>query len=78
MVNLNPTPSGFGDKEYDEDDVEIFAGERGVLDSNTQQESKIETDNGPVWEPTKAEGSLIQMLLQNPLVHIRMQRKLVT
>ena len=59
VVNLNPTPSGFGDKEYDEDDVEIFTGERGVLDSNVEQESKVETAEGPaLWEPTKAEGSV--------------------
>ena len=35
VVNLNPASSGFGDKEYDEDNVEVFAGERGVLDSAT-------------------------------------------
>ena len=57
VVNLNPAHSGFGDKEYDEDDVEVFSGERGVLDTiNT-----VETDqsDGPaLWEPTEAEGSV--------------------
>ena len=33
VVHLDPTPSGAGDKEYDEDDVEYFHGERGVLDA---------------------------------------------
>ena len=44
VIHLNPTPSGVGEKEYDEDDVEIFSGERGVLDSNNssvQTEEKV-------------------------------------
>jgi 2-aminomuconate deaminase len=36
VVHVDPTPSGVGDKEYDEDDVEYFHGERGVLDSGTE------------------------------------------
>lgn len=31
VVSLTPTTSGVGDKEYDEGDVEVFGGERGVL-----------------------------------------------
>jgi len=59
VVNLNPTPSGFGDKEYDEDDVEVFAGERGVLDSVDEQGVTAESTGGPaLWEPTVAEGSV--------------------
>ena len=59
VVNLNPTESGFGDKEYDEDNVEVFTGERGVLDSATKTQEPIQTTNGPaLWEPTKAEGSV--------------------
>ena len=57
VVNLNPAHSGFGDKEYDEDDVEVFSGERGVLDTT----NTVETDQseGPaLWEPTEAEGSV--------------------
>ena len=57
VVNLNPTHSGFGDKEYDEDDVEVFSGERGVLDTT----NTVETDQGEgpaLWEPTEAEGSV--------------------
>ena len=57
VINLNPAHSGFGDKEYDEDDVEVFSGERGVLDTT----NTVETDksDGPaLWEPTEAEGSV--------------------
>ena len=59
VVNLNPTESVFGDKEYDEDNVEVFSGERGVLDSATKTQEPAQTTNGPaLWEPTKAEGSV--------------------
>ena len=59
VVNLNPTESGFGDKEYDEDNVDVFSGERGVLDSATKTQEPAQTTNGPaLWEPTKAEGSV--------------------
>ena len=57
VVNLNPAHSGFGDKEYDEDDVEVFSGERGVLDTTNTVE--IDQSDGPaLWEPTEAEGSV--------------------
>ena len=59
VVNLNPTASGFGDKEYDEDNVEVFAGERGVLDSAEPTPEPSQSSDGPaLWEPTKAEGSV--------------------
>ena len=59
VVNLNPTESGFGEKEYDEDNVEVFSGERGVLDSATKTQEPAQITNGPaLWEPTKAEGSV--------------------
>ena len=59
VVNLNPASSGFGDKEYDEDNVEVFAGERGVLDSTQPTPEPSQSENGPaLWEPTKAEGSV--------------------
>lgn len=68
VVSLDPTPSGAGDKEYDEDDVEYFHGERGVLDTmdeveddgvSSPQESSKPTEHGPeLWEPTEAEGSV--------------------
>ena len=59
VVNLNPTASGFGDKEYDEDNVEVFTGERGVLDSAEPTPEPSQLADGPaLWEPTKAEGSV--------------------
>lgn len=65
VVSIDPTPSGAGDKEYDEDDVEYFHGERGVLDTvdendTTEEDPVIEqTPSGPdLWEPTEAEGSV--------------------
>ena len=69
VVHLDPTPSGTGDKEYDEDDVEYFAGERNVLDAEHTEaaegefitESDVETTeaNGPaLWEPTESEDSV--------------------
>ena len=66
VIHLNPTPSGFGEKEYDEDDVEIFSGERGVLETDIHDEQVAEkinqsskVNNGPeLWNPTEAEGSV--------------------
>ena len=60
VVHLNPTPSKSGDKEYDEDNVEVFTGERGVLDTAevTQVPAKQGTNGPELWEPTDAEGSV--------------------
>ena len=62
VVHLNPTSSGFGDKEYDEDEVEVFTGERGVLDNvvtTDMETTPSPDDNGPeLWDPTNAEGSV--------------------
>lgn len=67
VVSLDPTPSGVGDKEYDEDDVEYYQGERGVLDTadeGGQDEQEAPSNGSPsnqgpeLWEPTSAEGSV--------------------
>lgn len=64
VVHLDPTPSGVGDKEYDEEDVEYFHGERGVLDAVEDVEIEepsptIVQKGGPaLWEPTEIEGSV--------------------
>ena len=72
VVHIDPTPSGAGEKEYDEDDVEYFHGERGVLDgggedpADTQHEheqsqngaQKMEQNGPALWDPTEAEGSV--------------------
>ena len=42
MVHVDPTSTGVGDKEYDEDDVEYFHGERGVLDTGTEADESME------------------------------------
>ena len=66
VVSIDPTPSGAGDKEYDEDDIEYFHGERGVLDtvdeideSGEEAPAVEQASSGPgLWEPTEAEGSV--------------------
>jgi len=71
VIHLDPTSCGTGDKEYDEDDVEYFHGDRGVLESSdletTDMDDSLEEiddeliveDNGPdLWEPTTADGSV--------------------
>ncbi|MAV43971.1 MAG: hypothetical protein CMA30_05785 [Euryarchaeota archaeon] len=66
VIHLNPTPSGVGEKEYDEDDVEVFSGERGVLDTDDSDElndgkksESSKSNHGPeLWDPTEAEGSV--------------------
>ena len=68
VVSLDPTPSGAGDKEYDEDDVEYFHGERGVLDAveeevadernSASEQAKVDGSGPELWEPTEASGSV--------------------
>ena len=74
VVHVDPTSTGVGDKEYDEDDVEYFHGERGVLDTGVETEEANTDDandepagnapqepegSGPaLWDPTQAEGSV--------------------
>ena len=70
VVHMDPTPSGVGDKEYDEDNVEYFHGERGVLDSggvevDDHAESQFApgaaeaTGSGPaLWEPVEGEDAV--------------------
>jgi reactive intermediate/imine deaminase len=71
VIHLDPTSCGTGDKEYDEDDVEYFHGDRSVLDSNDSESSSIDEavemteeeivveESGPeLWEPTTTDGSV--------------------
>lgn len=75
VVHLDPTASGTGDKEYDEDDVEFFAGERNVLDAEEQiahefDAPSTETKNsvGPaLWEPTTGEHSVNSQAAPKPV-----------
>ena len=54
VVILDSESSGFGDKEYDEDDVEYYRGDRSVLDNEND-----ESDHGvELHEPTSGETSI--------------------
>ena len=62
VVQLDPTSTGMGDKEYDEDDVEYYRGERNVLDA---QEASIQSNELPapstgpaLWEPPVSKGAV--------------------
>ena len=55
VVHVDPTSTGVGDKEYDEDDVEYFHGERGVLDTGTEaDENGANSDSGVAAAENKA------------------------
>lgn len=66
VVHIDPTSTGIGDKEYDEDDVEYFHGERGVLDAADDEDSESGVGSTPsseasgpkLWDPTEAKGSV--------------------
>ena len=62
VVHLDPTSNGMGDKEYDEDDVEVYHGERNVLDaeeSGNTPETKHVDDNGPaLWDPAEGKDAV--------------------
>ena len=72
VVYVDPTPTGMGDKEYDEDDVETYTGDRNVLDADGDEQTEESEEKKS--RPTVAlnYGSLlkqkvrsIQMLHQN-------------
>ena len=74
VVSLDPTSTGVGDKEYDEDDVEFYHGERGVLDSTDETTNENEAEevspssSGPaLWDPTDAKGSVNTDAAPNPV-----------
>ncbi len=61
VVHLDPTSNGKGDKEYDEDDVETYQGERNVLDSEETDTSVAEAspNTGPaLWNPAEGEDAV--------------------
>jgi 2-aminomuconate deaminase len=47
VVVLDPESNGTGDKEYYEDDVDFYGGDRDVLDSSLEDESSSSTNTGP-------------------------------
>ena len=63
VVSLDPTPSGAGDKEYDEDDVEHFQGERDVLDTSMDDHR---SSNLPPNQPTASAGVMSSPTGQGP------------
>ena len=62
VVQLDPTSTGKGDKEYDEDDVEYYKGERNVLEGDgdsIKTETSSSSSTGPaLWEPPEGKGAV--------------------
>jgi len=61
VVQLDPTSTGMGDKEYDEDDVEYYRGERNVLDAEEaiEADEPLTASTGPaLWEPPESKGAV--------------------
>ena len=62
VVQLDPTSTGKGDKEYDEDDVEYYKGERNVLEGggdSIEIEAPSSSSTGPaLWEPPEGKGAV--------------------
>jgi len=62
VVQLDPTSTGMGDKEYDEDDVEYYKGERNVLEGDgdsIKTETSSSSSTGPaLWEPPEGKGAV--------------------
>ncbi len=53
---MDPESNGTGDKEYDEDDVEFYGGDRDVLDSKQSSEDEISSNHGPeLYDPVEGE-----------------------
>jgi len=54
VVVLDPESNGTGDKEYDEDDVDYFGGDRNVLDSEKKSHIAESTNSGPaLYDPVE-------------------------
>ncbi|MGY8670931.1 MAG: Rid family hydrolase, partial [Candidatus Poseidoniales archaeon] len=53
VIILDPTSSGQGDIEYDEDDVEVFAGERSVL-ANMENPETVTKSNSDIVHASSA------------------------
>ena len=56
VVVLDPESNGTGDKEYDEDDVDFYGGDRDVLDSETSNDETPQMNTGPaLYDPVEGE-----------------------
>ena len=63
VISLTPTKGSVGDKEFDEDDVEYYRGDRNVIDSDSSTEvSDTESANSEASTPshTVPEGAIIE------------------
>ena len=48
VVTLTPSATGVGDKEFDEDDVEVFGGNDGVLSTSQKSPPSAQTSSGGI------------------------------
>ena len=56
VVVLDPESNGTGDKEYDEDDVEFYGGDRDVLELEKNSDDKVQQNLGPeLYDPVEGE-----------------------
>ncbi|NCF97225.1 MAG: hypothetical protein GWP21_04830 [Euryarchaeota archaeon] len=54
VVVLDPQSNGTGDKEYDEDDVDFYGGDRNVLDSSEDEIESTPLNSGPaLYDPVE-------------------------
>lgn len=72
VVHLDPASNGKGDKEYDEDDVEVFGGDRGVLDADeeapsTEAPSPASGDGPALWEPVEGQDAVNSAAAPKPV-----------
>ena len=64
VVHLDPASNGKGDKEYDEENVEVFGGDRGVLDAvddagDHHEHGPDVSHNGPaLWDPVERDDAV--------------------
>ena len=59
VVVLDPESNGTGDKEYDEDDVDFYGGDRDVLDSGKSNQKKEVPSTGPkLYDPVESKNSV--------------------
>jgi len=59
VVQLTPTSGSIGDKEFDEDDVEFYRGDRNVLDSGSGDLDAPGGVDGPLDEAERPEGVIV-------------------
>ena len=59
VVILDPESNGTGDKEYDEDDVDFYGGDRDVLDSSKNSDDEASPNHGPeLYDPVEGQNAV--------------------